>query len=119
MSTCSGLAQTTHAALGRRSGASQYGTFSRREHGNPEVLVAVEFAIVCQHDPAADPAPSARAETAAKDAAADQIDGLPRGEHAGLLEADPLELTGISVGKNRHHGTSMPNLTDPCGLGCG
>jgi hypothetical protein len=56
---------------------------------------------------------------AAKDATADQVDGLPRGEHTGLFEADPLELTGISVGKNRHHSTSMPNLTDPCRPGCG
>jgi hypothetical protein len=101
----------TNAALDHRGPAGKYGARSRRQHGHPKLLVAAQRTVVCQEYAPANPSPPTQSEVSANNATAQEMDGLLRCEHAGLLENKPFELTGVPRGKE--HRTSMPSFGRP------
>jgi hypothetical protein len=97
-----GLASNgAEAVFGCRGGAGEVGARSGDQDGDPQLLIVVEAAVLRQQDGPADAPPAALGEPAANGAAAQQPDGLGRGDHSGLIEAQLLPVGGRVV---RHHG---------------
>ena len=102
--------RTPASAGGGRPG--QHRPRSGCQHRDPELLVAAQATVTGQQDAAADRPPPTGADAAAHRPLAEQAGHLRGGQHARLLEGEPVECVSViggqhpnsfHVGKPPHH----------------
>ncbi|MDI6103595.1 hypothetical protein QLQ12_33785 [Actinoplanes sp. NEAU-A12] len=103
-----------HPADGHRGGSSEMRPITHGEDGGPQLLVGVEPSVVRQQNAPAQPAPAALIEVAVHLAAAEETDGLARGQHACLFENQPFVVTCVLARRVQRHLSTLPDCRVCC-----
>ncbi|MFE0530680.1 hypothetical protein ACFW0V_24100 [Micromonospora parva] len=108
-------AQPSYPGLGGGGHPGQHRPRSGGQHRDPQLLVAGQAAVAGQQDSPADRPPPAGADPAPHRALAEQPGHLRGGQHARLLEGEPVEGVGVVGGQHpnslhRREAISPPDL---------